>query len=71
VVKGAPERLAIEAGEIDAIIDPGSGSAILLPAAQRALIERKAEFRSLIGLAFDWYPLGGTSGHGRRGLGRT
>ena len=55
VVKGAPERLAIEAGEIDAIIDPGSGSAILLPAAQRALIERKAGFRNLIGLAFDWY----------------
>ena len=55
LVKGGPERLAIEAGEIDAIIDPGSGNAILLPAAQRALIERKAGFRSLIGLAFDWY----------------
>jgi PAS domain S-box-containing protein len=54
-VKGGPERLAIEAGEIDAIIDPGSGNAILLPAAQRALIERKAGFRSLVGLAFDWY----------------
>jgi PAS domain S-box-containing protein len=55
LVKGGPERLAIEAGEIDAIIDPSSGNAILLPAAQRALIERKAGFRSLIGLAFDWY----------------
>jgi PAS domain S-box-containing protein len=55
LVKGGPERLAIEAGQIDAIIDPGSGNAILLPAAQRALIERKAGFRSLIGLAFDWY----------------
>ena len=55
VVKGGPARLAIEAGEIDAIIDPGSGNAILLPAAQRALIERKAGFRSLVGLAFDWY----------------
>jgi len=55
MVKGGPERLAIEAGQIDAIIDPKSGNAILLPAAQRALIERKAGFRSLIGLAFDWY----------------
>jgi PAS domain S-box-containing protein len=55
LVKGGPERLAIEAGQIDAIIDPKSGNAILLPGAQRALIERKAGFRSLIGLAFDWY----------------
>jgi PAS domain S-box-containing protein len=55
LVKGGAERLAIEAGQIDAIIDPGTGSVILLPAAQRALIERKAGFRSLIGLAFDWY----------------
>jgi PAS domain S-box-containing protein len=42
LVKGGPERLAIEAGQIDAIIDPESGNAILLPDAQRALIERKA-----------------------------
>jgi PAS domain S-box-containing protein len=55
LVKGGAERLAIEAGQIDAIIDPGSGNAILLPAAQRALIERKTGFRSLIGLALDWY----------------
>jgi PAS domain S-box-containing protein len=55
LVKGGPERLAIEAGQIDAIIDPTSGNAILLPNAQRALIERKVGFRSLIGLAFDWY----------------
>src|SRR4029077_11732859 len=55
LVKGGPERLAIEAGQIDAIIDPASGNPILLPEAQRALIERKAGFRSLIGLAFDWY----------------
>lgn len=55
LVKGGPERLAIEAGQIDAIIDPASGNAILLPDAQRALIEHKAGFRSLIGLAFDWY----------------
>src|ERR1700726_4128340 len=37
------ERLAIEAGQIDAIIDPASGNAILLPEAQWALNERKAE----------------------------
>jgi PAS domain S-box-containing protein len=55
LVKGGPERLAIEAGQIDAIIDPSSGHAILLPDAQRALIERRVGFRSLIGLAFDWY----------------
>lgn len=55
LVKGGPERLAIEAGQIDAIIDPSSGNAILLPDAQRALIERKAGFRSLIGIAFDWH----------------
>jgi len=55
LVKGGPERLAIETGQIDAIIDPTSGHAILLPDAQRALIERKVGFRSLIGLAFDWY----------------
>jgi PAS domain S-box-containing protein len=55
LVKGGPERMAIEAGQIDAIIDPVSGNAILLPDAQRALIERRVGFRSLIGLAFDWY----------------
>ena len=55
LVKGGPERLAIEAGQIDAIIDPASGNAILLPNAQRALIERKIGLRSLIGPAFDWY----------------
>jgi PAS domain S-box-containing protein len=55
LVKGGPEHLAIEAGQIDAIIDPTSGKAILLPNAQRALIERKVGFRSLTGLAFDWY----------------
>jgi PAS domain S-box-containing protein len=55
LVKGGPERLAIEAGQIDAIIDPTNGNAILLPDAQRALLERKVGFRSLIGLAFDWY----------------
>ena len=45
LVKGGPERLAIEAGQIDAIIDPASGHAILLPDAQRALIERRVPNR--------------------------
>ena len=43
LVKGGAERLAIEAGQIDAIIDPANGNAILLPEAQRALNESKAE----------------------------
>src|SRR3990172_1112181 len=55
LVKGGPERLAIEAGQIDAIVDPASGNAILLPEAQRALIERRARFRSLVGLSSDWH----------------
>jgi len=55
LVKGGPERMAIDAGQIDAIIDPASGQPILLPAAQRALIARRADSLSLIGLAFDWY----------------
>jgi PAS domain S-box-containing protein len=55
LVKGGPERLAIEAGQIDSIVDPASGNVILLPNAQRALIERKVGFRGLMGLAFDWY----------------
>ena len=37
LVKGAAELKALEAGEIDAILDPATGSAILLPAAQAAL----------------------------------
>jgi len=54
LVKGGPERLAIEAGQIDAILDSASGNAILLPEAQRALIGHKAGFRSLVGLSSDW-----------------
>ena len=46
LVKGGAERLAIEAGQIDAIIDPASGNAILLPEAQWALNGRKAEANS-------------------------
>jgi len=43
LVKGGAERLAFEAGQIDAIIDPANGHAILLPEAQRVLNERNAE----------------------------
>jgi CRP-like cAMP-binding protein len=37
LVKGAAELAALEAGQIDAVIDPATGSAILLPEAQAAL----------------------------------
>lgn len=37
--KGSPELLAVEAGEIDAIIDYSSSNVILFPAARRALRE--------------------------------
>ena len=43
LVKGGAERLAFEAGQIDAIIDPANGHAILLPEAQRVLNERNAQ----------------------------
>ncbi|MFZ0500426.1 MAG: Crp/Fnr family transcriptional regulator [Steroidobacteraceae bacterium] len=37
LVKDAAELKALEAGQVDAILDPATGSAILLPAAQAAL----------------------------------
>lgn len=37
LVKGAAERHALEAGEIDAVMDPETGTAVLLPEAQAAL----------------------------------
>jgi CRP-like cAMP-binding protein/PAS domain-containing protein len=37
LVKGTEERRAFEAGQIDAVMDPASGTAILLPEAQAAL----------------------------------
>jgi CRP-like cAMP-binding protein/PAS domain-containing protein len=37
LVKGAAELQAFEAGQIDAVMDPETGNAILLPAAQAAL----------------------------------
>lgn len=39
LAKGGPEQQAIEAGEIDAIVDHASSNVILLPAARRALRE--------------------------------
>ena len=53
LVQGAPERRALARGEVDTIIDPASGLAILLPAAQAALIDLKRHFRSLVNLASD------------------
>jgi CRP-like cAMP-binding protein len=42
LAKGGPEQQAIEAGEIDAIVDHATSNVILLPAARRALQLRKA-----------------------------
>ena len=39
LAEGGPERQAVEAGEIDAVIDYASSNVILLPAARRALRE--------------------------------
>ncbi|MGB6487751.1 MAG: Crp/Fnr family transcriptional regulator [Steroidobacteraceae bacterium] len=46
LVKGAAERKALEAGQIDAILDPATGSAILLPEARAAL---RRSTRSVMG----------------------
>jgi CRP-like cAMP-binding protein len=40
LAKGGPEQQAIEAGEIDAVIDYSGSNVILFPAARRALLER-------------------------------
>lgn len=45
LVKGGAERRAIEAGEVDAILDPVSGSPFLLPVAQRWLLERSGQLQ--------------------------
>ena len=55
LIKGESEARAIRAGEVDAIVDPATGRAILMPEAQAVLIERKAGFRSLVDLASDGY----------------
>lgn len=55
LIKGARERRAIKSGQVDAVIDPVSGRAILSPDAQAVLLERKARLRSLMELAADGY----------------
>jgi CRP-like cAMP-binding protein len=37
LVQSGPERQAIDAGQVDAVLDPASGTALLLPDARRAL----------------------------------
>ena len=54
LVRGGPERLAIESGQIDAVVDPAGGNVILLPQAQRSLVERKSRLRKLFALSCDW-----------------
>jgi len=55
LVKSGPELRAVESGEIDAVMDPETGSAVLLPEAQTALREDKARARSLLALCADWF----------------
>ena len=50
LVRSDPERRAIESGQVDAVMDPETGSALLLPEAQAALREDKARVRSLLAL---------------------
>jgi len=54
LVKGAPELRAIESGQVDAVIDPATGKAFLLPDAQQALREDQARNRGLFALSADW-----------------
>jgi len=53
LVPGVRERRAIAEGQVDAILDPATGRAILLPDAQTALLALKHQFRSLLDLAAD------------------
>jgi PAS domain S-box-containing protein len=55
LVKGGTERRAIEAGQIDAVMDPSTGMALLLPDARQALREDQARVRSLLALSSDWW----------------
>ncbi|HKQ25942.1 MAG TPA: Crp/Fnr family transcriptional regulator [Burkholderiales bacterium] len=43
LVEGSPERQAIDAGEIDAVVDYSTSKVVLLPAARRALRELAGE----------------------------
>ena len=54
LVKGGPELRAIESGQVDAVIDPATGKAFLLPDAQQALREEQARSRGLLALSADW-----------------
>jgi CRP-like cAMP-binding protein len=54
LVKGGPEQRAVDAGEIDAIIDYANRNVILLPAAQRAL--QAAADRAIV----NEFPVGNT-----------
>jgi len=55
LVRGrGPERRAIEAGQVDAVIDSSTGSALMLPEAQAALRADEARVRSLLALSSDW-----------------
>jgi PAS domain S-box-containing protein len=54
LVKSGPELRAIQSGEVDAVIDPATGKAFLLPDAQLALREDQTRNRSLLALSADW-----------------
>lgn len=54
LVKGGPERRAIEAGQVDAVMDAATGKAFLLSGAQAALRADQARVRSLLALSADW-----------------
>jgi len=54
LVKSAPERQAIAAGQVDAVIDPASGVVFLLPGAQKAMDEDQARIQSLLALSANW-----------------
>lgn len=54
LVKGAPELAAIKSGQVDAVIDPATGKAFLLPDAQHALREDQVRNRGLFALSADW-----------------
>jgi len=50
LIQDAPTLQALDAGEVDAIIDPASGRAILLPQADAVLRQRELRWRSLVEL---------------------
>jgi CRP-like cAMP-binding protein/PAS domain-containing protein len=54
LVRSAPEREAIAAGQVDAVVDPASGAIFLLPGAQKALDDAQARVRSLLALSANW-----------------